>query len=130
MIDTVVRNLFSNAIKFSESGGVVRISSSSITGQDDKICITVEDNGLGMDKKTLNRLFRITQQKSKKGTQGEQGSGLGLIICREFVEKNEGRIWAESALYEYTKFHFTLKLHDNNKKPNHPVESGSVLQVQ
>lgn len=129
MIDTVVRNLLSNAIKFTDSGGIVRISSSAITGQDDKICITIEDNGLGMDKKTLNRLFRITQQKSKKGTQGEQGSGLGLIICREFVEKNDGRIWAESVIYEYTKFHFTLKLHDNNKKMSHPHESGSVQQL-
>lgn len=126
MIDTVVRNLLSNAVKFTDIDGMIKISTGAINGQDDRIKISIEDNGIGMDKRTLNRLFRITQQKSKKGTQGEQGSGLGLIICREFVEKNGGRIWAESVLYECTKFHFTLPLHNDQNKKSHPIESDSL----
>ncbi len=126
MIDTVVRNLLSNAVKFTDLEGMIIISTGSVNGQDDRIRISIEDSGIGMDKRTLNRLFRITQQKSKKGTQGEQGSGLGLIICREFVEKNGGRIWAESKLYEGTKFHFTLPLHNDPPKKSHPVESDTL----
>ncbi len=109
MIEIVVRNLLNNAIKYSHNGGEVRISAEAGNGH---TLITVSDNGTGMDKKTLNSLFKIGETKSKDGTVGESGTGMGLILCKEFIEKHNGLIWAESESGTGSKFSFTIPNHE------------------
>lgn len=93
MIHTVFRNLLSNAIKFSHTGGEIVVNSK----HDDKhIRIDIRDNGIGMDQKTLDNLFKIDISQSSTGTQGETGTGLGLILCREFVSRHKGDITVKS----------------------------------
>ncbi len=93
MIHTVFRNLLSNAIKFSHTGGEIVVDSK----HDDKhIRIDIRDNGIGMDQKTLDNLFKIDISQSSTGTQGETGTGLGLILCREFVSRHKGDITVKS----------------------------------
>ncbi len=101
MINTVIRNLLSNAIKFSNNNGTIGISCKPEKNQ---ILIKIEDNGIGIPPQDLNRLFKIDQYYSTTGTEGETGTGLGLIICKEFVEKNHGKISVESKLGEGTVF--------------------------
>jgi two-component system CheB/CheR fusion protein len=93
MTRTVLRNLLSNAGKFSQAGGTVAITASVIDGHTK---VTVRDGGIGMTDDQVKELFRVGEKTSRPGTSGETGSGLGLVICREFVEKNGGKIWAES----------------------------------
>jgi PAS domain S-box-containing protein len=97
MLSTVFRNLISNAIKFSHQGGEVSIAS-NITGK--KVIIIIEDFGIGMKKETMKKLFKIESHFTSKGTSGERGTGLGLILTKEFIEKNKGSINVES---EYGK---------------------------
>jgi PAS domain S-box-containing protein len=104
-IKTVLRNLFSNALKFTEQGGEVKVYSVKENG---KIKVSVQDSGIGMDDEQADKLFRIDQNQSTKGTNNEDGTGLGLILCKEFVEKNGGEIWVESKKGTGTTFHFTL----------------------
>lgn len=94
MIYMVLRNLLSNARKFTPRGGTVEIIASKSA---DGIQIDIKDQGIGMDDLYINRLFRIEYSASSKGTEGETGSGLGLIICKEFILKNGGKIHVESA---------------------------------
>lgn len=105
MISTVIRNLISNAIKFTEEGGVINISNSSNQNHD---IITIVDSGIGMDDETLDKLFEIGNKSSRVGTVGEQGTGLGLILCKEFIDKHNGKIWAESISGTGSKFSFTI----------------------
>ena len=70
--------------------------------------IQVEDSGVGMSENTLKKVFSITEKVSEKGTDNETGTGLGLILCKELVEKNNGTIWVESELGKGSKFNFTL----------------------
>ncbi|MBN2175762.1 MAG: tetratricopeptide repeat protein [Bacteroidales bacterium] len=105
MINTVIRNLLSNAIKFTPRKGQVKISVLNAT---DKVEVRIEDNGIGIEKKNLKRLFRIDDQYKSVGTEKEEGSGLGLILCREFIGKNNGAIWAESEKGIGSKFIFTI----------------------
>ena len=93
MAQTVVRNLLSNAAKFSHEGGTVAVTAANIDGH---TRLTVRDSGVGMADDQVRELFRVGVKVSRPGTKGEPGSGLGLAICREFVEKNGGKIWAES----------------------------------
>jgi len=104
-IKTVLRNLFSNALKFTEEGGEVKVYS---VKENEKIKVSVQDSGIGMDDEQADKLFRIDQNQSTKGTNNEEGTGLGLILCKEFVEKNGGEIWVESKKGTGTTFHFTL----------------------
>ncbi len=92
MIDTVVRNLLGNAIKFTQPGGRVEITAAAAGGE---VTVTVSDSGIGISSDKLPRLFEIGQGKSTYGTSGESGTGLGLPLCRDMVEKNGGRIWVE-----------------------------------
>ncbi|MCD4683257.1 MAG: tetratricopeptide repeat protein [Bacteroidales bacterium] len=108
MVKVVVRNLLSNAIKFTKPGGKVEFTFSD---KGDFIEICVADTGIGIESKNLKRLFRIDDQFKTPGTLEEQGSGLGLILCKEFVEKNGGKIWAESNFESGSKFKFTLPAH-------------------
>jgi signal transduction histidine kinase len=110
MIQTVIRNLISNAVKFTPRGG--KVSLAAKTNEDKSIEISVQDNGIGMSQDLLENLFRIDIQTSRKGTEKEPGTGLGLLLCKEFVDKHEGRIWAESEAGNGSKFYFTLPFHN------------------
>ncbi len=105
MITTVMRNLISNAVKFTQIDGEVKVSASD---KEDMIEINVSDNGIGMNKETLGKLFRIDTYHSTSGTSGESGTGLGLIICKEFVEKHGGKIKVVSEEKKGSTFSFTL----------------------
>lgn len=101
----IIRNLISNAIKFTDEGGRVEISANQ---QKDYICIAVKDTGVGIAPSQKDKLFEIVSNFSTEGTSGEKGTGLGLILCREFVEKNGGIIWVESEVGKGSTFYFTL----------------------
>ncbi len=105
MIKTVVRNLVSNALKFTPSDGTITMTSRKIDGFID---VSVSDNGIGMSSDKLEKLFVLQETKSNPGTDGEKGTGLGLILCKEFVEKNGGTIWVNSCVNQGTTFGFTL----------------------
>lgn len=109
MAMTVIRNLLSNALKYTPKGGEIKVYTKKV---DDKIEITIEDNGVGISKEDLPKLFRIDVNHSTSGTNNEQGTGLGLILCKEFVEKNGGEIWVESEEGKGSKFKFTFPLFD------------------
>ena len=104
MIDTVLRNLISNAIKFTNKGGLIKISAFL---KNDKVEIAVDDNGVGISKADITNLFEIGH-RSHYGTEDEKGSGLGLILCKEFIIKNGGEIWVESQIEKGSSFKFTL----------------------
>ena len=106
-VETVLRNLIGNAIKYSNRGGEIKLS---VIENKDFVEISIIDNGIGMNKPTLNSLFNIGNVVSKKGTENEQGSALGLILCKDLLTKNNGKIWAESKLGKGSKFIFTLPL--------------------
>ena len=106
MIETVIRNLLSNALKFTPSGGKVWIDAGET---EDVVSVTVGDNGMGMNDQTIENLFRIdVKQNTILGTDGEKGTGLGLILCRGFVENHGGRIGVESIPGKGTLFTFTI----------------------
>ncbi|MCW8850398.1 MAG: PAS domain S-box protein, partial [Melioribacteraceae bacterium] len=99
MIDTLLRNLVSNSIKFTSQGGEIKIFAEEIP--DEKMLqISIEDTGVGMTDQILSKLFKIDEHVTTKGTEKEKGTGLGLILCKEFIEKHGGKIWAESTLGE------------------------------
>ena len=105
IFDTVLRNLISNAIKYTSPEGLVRIRSEE---SEDVIQIEVADNGTGIPLENLNKLFNLEKTFSTKGTSEEEGSGLGLILCKEFVERNGGKIWADSVPGQGSIFIFTI----------------------
>jgi PAS domain S-box-containing protein len=105
MITTVVRNLLSNAVKFTNPGGEITISLKDL-GEEYELSIA--DTGVGMSEEKQKKLFKIGENVSTPGTSGEKGSGLGLILCKEFVEKNGGSIRVESEVGKGTKFIITL----------------------
>jgi signal transduction histidine kinase len=107
MINSIILNLLSNAIKFSNRGGKVEIKSELI--EDDILKVIVKDDGIGMPEKMLQNLFKINEKVGRKGTDGERSSGLGLLLCKEFVEKHGGNLWVESQAGEGSTFYFTLK---------------------
>jgi signal transduction histidine kinase len=110
MIELVIRNLITNALKFTPENGRIRIS---ITKKYQDIEIEINDNGIGISQEDQARLFRIDTNFSTKGTMGEGGTGLGLIICKEFVEKNNGRLWVISNPGEGSSFFFTIPVKIN-----------------
>ena len=105
MIDAVIRNLLSNAIKFTHPGGHIEIAA---TQDETSVEISVSDNGIGIGEKGLQKLFRIDAKYKQLGTARERGTGLGLILCKEFIEKHGGRIWIESEVEKGSTFRFTL----------------------
>ncbi|MFZ2151238.1 MAG: ATP-binding protein [Candidatus Absconditicoccaceae bacterium] len=107
MVDSTIRNIVSNAIKFTQSGGIVMIS---VEKHNDSLEIIVTDNGKGMSPDILNALFKIGEKIISEDLTGKKGTGLGLILCKEFVERNGGKIWVESELGKGSKFHFTIPL--------------------
>ncbi|MGQ1947469.1 sensor histidine kinase [Geofilum sp. OHC36d9] len=108
MLTLILRNLISNAIKFSKKGGNIKIST-NVTPRLAEISIS--DDGVGMTKETLEKLFDISKNTTSCGTENEKGFGLGLILCKEFVEKQGGNIWVDSELGKGSDFKFTLPLY-------------------
>ncbi|MFH1160983.1 MAG: HAMP domain-containing sensor histidine kinase [bacterium] len=109
MARTIFRNLVSNAIKFTHTGGEVRIGSECVAEEPiPVVVVSVKDNGIGISGENLNKLFRMDEPVTTPGTAREKGTGLGLQLCKEFVEKNGGRIWAESEPGKGSTFVFTL----------------------
>jgi len=109
MISSVFQNILTNAIKFTSRGGKIKVLASR-PQNNGEVLISIEDNGIGMDEDTVKNLFRIDVIQSTTGTEKESGTGLGLILTKEFVEKNRGRIWVESVLGKGTTFRFTLPI--------------------
>jgi signal transduction histidine kinase len=107
MLKTVLRNLVSNAIKFTNSGGRININAEENSGN---VIISVSDNGVGITPDILAKLFDISEVITTKGTAKETGTGLGLLLCKEFVEKHGGKIWVESELGKGSEFKFTLPI--------------------
>lgn len=105
MISVVIRNLISNAIKFTPNKGSVQVEAIM---KMDKIEILVSDSGIGMNNKTIEKLFKIENSFTNLGTENEKGSGLGLIICKEFIEKHGGKILAESEIGKGSRFYFSI----------------------
>jgi len=109
MLRTVLRILVSNAIKFSGYRSKIVLSAEKNSLN---TLITVSDNGVGIDKDAQEKLFDVSRGISNEGTMGEKGTGLGLILCKEFIEKHKGHIWVESEIGIGSDFKFTL-LHEH-----------------
>ena len=105
MFKIILRNLISNAIKFSNNRGVINIYTEKNI---DEVTITVSDNGIGIDENILRKLWDYTLTASTLGTAGEKGTGFGLLLCKDFVEKHNGRIWVETKLGKGGDFKFTI----------------------
>lgn len=106
MFETVIRNLVTNAVKFTPKGG--RITLSSRMAENNTILVSIQDTGTGIHKDLIGKLFQLDEQTGRKGTDGEPSTGLGLIICKDFVEKNGGTIRVESEEGKGSIFSFTL----------------------
>jgi len=106
MIESVISNLASNAVKFTNKGGKVLISGK--TNNDHSVEISIKDTGIGLNDSMLEKLFRIDEYTSRQGTEGEPSTGLGLILCKDFVDRHKGKIWVESTEGMGSTFYFTL----------------------
>jgi PAS domain S-box-containing protein len=110
MTETILRNLISNAIKFSVPGGTIAVTSEIV---DDVVIIKFKDSGVGIDEENIPNLFRADVSSSTKGTAKESGTGLGLIICKELAERQEGKIWVESKKNIGSTFYFSVPINKN-----------------
>lgn len=112
MLSIIIRNLISNAIKFTPKEGEINIIARLISDKNNNetVEITISDNGIGIPCKVLTKLFDIGCDISTKGTDNETGTGLGLVLCKEFVEKHGGKIWVKSEVGKGSDFKFTLPL--------------------
>jgi signal transduction histidine kinase len=107
MIEVVIRNLLSNAIKFTPNGGKIVLSNYK---KENQLIIKIKDNGVGIKPERLKDIFNAQKYETSFGTNAEKGTGLGLKICKDFVEKNGGEIWVESQLSNGTEFYFSLPI--------------------
>jgi signal transduction histidine kinase len=107
MLKTVLRNLVSNAIKFTNNGGAININAKV---NSEYVTISISDNGIGIKPDNLVKLFDLSQVVTTTGTAEETGTGLGLLLCKEFVEKHGGKIWVESEVGIGSEFKFTLPI--------------------
>jgi two-component system sensor histidine kinase/response regulator len=105
MIKTILRNLLSNAIKYSYRSGKINVCA---TVNVQEVIVSVKDNGIGIPEENINKIFRIDAKYSIPGTENEQGTGLGLKLCKEFVEKQGGKIWVESIENKGSEFKFSI----------------------
>ncbi len=106
MLDAVIRNLVSNSVKFTPAGGKINVT--AVYSINHFIEIKVSDSGIGMTPELRNKLFMINEKTSRNGTEGELSTGLGLLLCKEFIEKHNGRIWVESEVGTGSIFSFTI----------------------
>ena len=114
ILQTIIRNLISNAVKFTHKGGKISISAKFTV--DKSIEISVKDNGIGMSPKMIDHLFRLDIQTGRKGTEGESSSGLGLLLCKEFIEKHGGKLWIESEEGKGSVFYFTIPYNEEQEE--------------
>jgi len=110
MVNTILRNLLSNAIKFTPRNGTITIKGIL---KENTIHVSVSDTGIGIKPENITKLFTISEKFSLAGTENEVGTGLGLILCKEFVEQHGGKIWVESEIGKGSDFQFTLPLANN-----------------
>ncbi len=115
MISTVVRNLISNAIKFVPQKGHILIETRKI---DQEVIVSVIDNGVGIEENRLAKLFSFNDNQSTTGTAGEKGTGLGMVLCHDFIQRNNGKLWIESTVGKGTSVHFSLHLVLENFEEN------------
>lgn len=108
MVNSILRNLLTNAIKFTRQNGTVTVKTTIVESA--SLQISISDNGIGMSKNIVDKLFKVGEKIGRSGTDGEQSTGLGLLLCKEFVEKNNGRIWVESEENVGSTFYFALPL--------------------
>lgn len=127
LIQTIIRNLVFNAIKFTPRGGKVSILAKAAT--DKSIEISIQDNGIGMSQNMIEKLFRIDVQNNRRGTESELSTGLGLLLCKEFTEKNGGKIWVESEEGKGSTFYFTLPIYAFEKARNERLRSYPANQA-
>ena len=113
MLNTIIRNLISNSIKFTKQGGTITLETYDA---EDFVEVSIKDTGIGMTKESLKRLFRLDTSHTTPGTEKESGTGLGLILCKEFVEKNGGTISVKSDLGKGSTFIFSLPKPDISAK--------------
>jgi PAS domain S-box-containing protein len=106
MFDTVIRNLVSNAIKFTRIGGKVSVTAEH--RRNNSIVVRISDTGIGMTREMKNKLFLLDEKNSRQGTEGEPSTGLGLLLCKEFIAKHGGKIWVESEVDKGTVFSFSI----------------------
>ena len=109
MLASTIRNLASNAVKFTLKGGKVTIAAKSVPGH--SVEISIRDTGIGMNHEMVHDLFRLDVQTNRKGTDNEPSSGLGLLLCKDFVEKHGGKLWVESEEGKGSVFYFTIPNH-------------------
>jgi signal transduction histidine kinase len=107
MIETVTRNILYNALKFTMPGGVISID---MYAQEGNVVVAIADTGIGIPESLSKKLFTINSKVVRTGTSNEQGTGLGLILCKDFIEKNDGKIWVESVEDKGTTFYYSLKI--------------------
>ncbi len=107
MLNSILRNLLSNAVKFTSSGGEVIVSAKKT--EDNIVEIAISDTGMGISHDLLSKLFKIEEKVGQQGTEGEESTGLGLLLCKEFVEKHGGKIWVDSEEGKGSTFYFTLQ---------------------
>ena len=108
MLNTILRNLISNALKFTPTGGKVIIDASR---KEEEVVVLVKDTGTGMGEEDLGKLFRIDVKHISVGTNNERGTGLGLILCKEFIQYHGGNIWVESQPQKGSTFYFSIPDH-------------------
>jgi signal transduction histidine kinase len=111
MFDTIIRNLVSNAIKFTPIGGKVSVQAEF--KNESYVEVKISDSGIGMTPGLKSKLFQLNENTNRKGTEGEPSSGLGLLLCREFVEKHDGKIWVESEVGTGSVFSFSIPVRNN-----------------
>ena len=109
MVKTIVRNLLSNAIKFSYENGNIILSSKT---EGDFVIVSVQDAGKGIKKEDQDKLLKQNTHFTTYGTNNEKGSGLGLMLCKDFIEQHGGKLWFESEEGKGTTFHFSLKIQE------------------
>lgn len=107
MLNLIIRNIVANSIKFTQAGGLVEVSAED--QNDDVMIVRIKDNGVGMSEEQKSQLFSTTTLYTTKGTANEKGTGLGLKLCKEFIERMGGKIWVESTEGEGSAFMFTIK---------------------
>ncbi|HAM10545.1 MAG: hypothetical protein A2X05_08955 [Bacteroidetes bacterium GWE2_41_25] len=110
MLQSVLRNLVSNSVKFTRPGGKIDIFAS--INRNDQIEIAVQDNGIGMNRELLQKLFHLDEKTNRPGTEGEISTGLGLLLCKDFVEKHNGRLWVESEKDKGSVFYISIPAAD------------------
>jgi len=126
MLDTLLRNLISNAIKFTPKGGEISINAAATEKDPLLTRISIQDNGVGISEEKQTKLFKISEEVITKGTEEETGTGLGLILCKEFVEKQGGEIWIKSKEGKGTTVYFTIP----NEASNILEDKKSVMKDQ